>query len=108
MTLTFNAKTETETRYFISSLEGSDPARLGKAVRAHWSVENNLHWVLDVAFDEDRNRTRVGNSAANLAVVRHMALNLIKNEKSSKVGVKTKRAKAGWDNNFLLRVLGII
>lgn len=104
----FNDKTETETRYFISSLDGSDPARLGKVVRAHWSVENNLHWVLDVAFDEDRNRTRIGNSAANLAVVRHMALNLIKNEKSSKVGVKTKRAKAGWDNNFLLRILGII
>ena len=86
----FNDRTETDTRYFISSLDGSDPSRLGKAIRAHWSVENNLHWVLDVAFDEDRNRTRVGNSAANLAVVRQMALNLIKNEKSSKVGVKTK------------------
>ena len=101
-------KTETETRYFISSLDGTDPARLGKAVRAHWSVENNLHWVLDVAFDEDQNRTRVGNSAANLAVIRHVALNLIKNEKSSKVGVKTKRAKAGWDNQFLLKILGMI
>lgn len=101
-------KTETETRYFISSLDGKDPARLGKAVRAHWSVENNLHWVLDVAFDEDRNRTRVGNSAANLAIIRHAALNLIKNEKSSKVGVKTKRAKAGWNDRFLLKILGII
>lgn len=101
-------KTETETRYFISSLEGDDPARLGRAVRAHWSVENNLHWVLDVAFDEDRNRTRVGNSAENLAIVRHVALNLIKNESSSKVGVKTKRAKAGWCNEYLLKILGII
>lgn len=101
-------KTETETRYFISSLKGDDPARLGSAVRAHWSVENNLHWVLDVAFDEDRNRTRAGNSAANLAIVRHVALNLIKKESSSKVGVKTKRAKAGWSNDYLLRILGII
>lgn len=100
-------KVETETRYFISSLDGSDPARLGKAVRAHWAVENNLHWVLDVAFDEDRNRTRSGHSAANLAIIRHVALNLIKQDKSSKVGVKTKRAKAGWDNRFLLKLLGI-
>lgn len=101
-------KTETETRYFISSLDGSDPARLGRAVRAHWSVENNLHWVLDVAFDEDSNRTRSGNSAANLAIVRHIALNLIKGESASKVGVKTKRAKAGWNTDYLLKILGII
>lgn len=101
-------KTEAETRYFISSLDGSDPARLGSAVRAHWSVENNLHWVLDVAFDEDRTRTRIGNSAANLGIVRHIALNLIKNEKSNTVGVKTKRAKAGWSNLYLLKILGII
>lgn len=100
-------RTEQETRYFISSLDGRDPAKLGQAVRAHWSVENNLHWVLDVAFDEDQNRTREGHSAANLAVVRHIALNLIKQEKSSKVGVKTKRAKAGWNNDYLLKVLGV-
>jgi len=101
-------KTEQETRYFISSLDDSDPERLIKAVRAHWSIENNLHWVLDVAFDEDSNRTRTGYSAANLSVIRHIALNLIKAEKSSKVGVKTKRAKAGWDNKYLLKILGII
>ncbi len=100
-------RTEKETRHFISSLDASDPTRLAQAVRAHWSIENNLHWVLDVAFDEDRNRTRVGHSAANLAVIRHIAVNLIKNEKTSKVGVKTKRAKAGWDNNYLLKVLGV-
>ena len=101
-------KTETETRYFISSLDGSAPARLGSAIRPHWSVENNLHWVLDVAFDEDNNRTCIGNSAANLGIVRHIALNLVKKEKSSKVGVKTKRAKAGWDNSYLLKIIGII
>ncbi len=101
-------KTERETRYFISSLNATDPKRLGHAVRAHWSVENNLHWVLDIAFDEDRSRARKGYSAANLAIIRHIVLNLIKNEKTSKVGIKTKRAKAGWDNQYLLKVLGII
>lgn len=64
------------------------------------------HWVLDVAFDEDRNLTRKGHSAANLATIRHIALNLIKNEKSRKLGVKVKRLKAGWDKDYLLRVIG--
>jgi len=95
-----------ETRYFISSLDASDPQRLARAVRAHWSIENNLHWVLDVAFDEDRNRTRKGHSAANLATIRHIAQNLIRNEKSRKLGVKVKRLKTGWDNDYLLRVIG--
>lgn len=79
-----------ETRYFISSLGADDPKRLERVVRAHWSIENNLHWVLDVAFDEDSNRTRKGHSASNMSVIRHIALNLIKSEKSSKVGIKTK------------------
>ena len=94
-----------ETRYFLSSLSADNPAKLEHAVRAHWAIENNLHWVLDVAFDEDSNRTRKGHSAANLAVIRYIALNLIKKEKTSKVGVKTKRLKAGWDNAYLLRVI---
>lgn len=101
-------KVTEETRYFISSLDASDPKRLERVVRAHWAIENNLHWVLDVAFDEDSNRTRSGHSAANLAVIRHIALNLIKTEKTSKVGVKIKRLKAGWDNDYLLRILGVI
>ena len=82
-------KTEEETRYFISSLDATDPQRLGNIVRAHWSIENNLHWVvLDQAFDEDDQRTRVGHSAANMAIMRHIALNLLKTEKTAKVGVK--------------------
>jgi predicted transposase YbfD/YdcC len=101
-------KVTEETRYFISSLDAKDPKRLERVVRAHWAIENNLHWVLDIAFDEDSNRTRKGHSAANLAVIRHIALNLIKAEKTSKVGVKIKRLKAGWDNDYLLRVIGII
>jgi predicted transposase YbfD/YdcC len=89
-----------ETRYFISSLDANDPQRLERVVRAHWAIENNLHWVLDIAFDEDSNRTRKGHSAANFAVIRHIALNLIKAEKTAKVGIKIKRLKAGWDNNY--------
>jgi len=65
------------------------------------------NWILDVAFDEDSNRTRNGHSAANLSVIRHIALNLIKAEKTAKVGVKIKRLKAGWDDNYLLRILGL-
>lgn len=98
-------KETVETRYFISSLSADDPGKLERVVRAHWSIENNLHWVLDIAFDEDSSRTRTGHSAANLAIIRHIALNLIKKETTSKVGVKTKRLKAGWDNDYLLRVI---
>jgi len=101
-------KVTEETRYFISSLSANNPAKLEHAVRAHWAIENNLHWVLDVAFDEDSNRTRKGHSAANLSIIRHIALNLIKKEKTSKVGVKTKRLKAGWNNDYLLRIIGVI
>jgi len=98
-------KTEEETRYFISSLDARDPKKLGHIVRAHWGVENNLHWVLDQAFDEDSHRARAGHSAANMAVMRHIVLNLIKTEKTAKVGVKTKRLKAGWDNDYLLKII---
>jgi predicted transposase YbfD/YdcC len=98
-------KTTEETRYFISSMDASDPKRLGQVVQAHWGIENNLHWVLDYAFDEDSLRARLGNSAANMAVIRHIALNLVKSEKTAKVGVKNKRLKAGWDEDYLLKVV---
>ena len=94
-----------ETRYFISSMDASDPKRLGQIVRAHWGIENNLHWVLDYAFDEDAQRARVGHSAANMTVIRHIALNLVKSEKTVKVGVKNKRLKAGWDEDYLLKIV---
>ena len=94
-----------ETRYFISSLNATDPQRLGQVVRAHWGIENNLHWVLDCAFNEDNQRTRAGNSAANMAIVRHIALNLLKQENTTKAGIKNTRLKAGWDNNYLLKLV---
>ncbi len=70
--------------------------------RNHWSVENNLHWMLDVAFGEDDSRVRIGNAAENLSRVRRIALMLLKQEKTAKVGVMSRRKKAGWDRNYLL------
>ena len=99
-------KVTEKTRYLISSLSANNPAKQGYAVRAHWVIENS--WVLDIAFDEDSNRIRKGHSAANLAIIRHIALNLIKKEKTSKVGMKTKRLKAGWNNDYLLKIIGVI
>ena len=93
-----------ESRYYISSLKG-DARRLLWAIRGHWGIENSLHWVLDIAFREDDSRVRKDNAPENLAVVRHIALNLLKQEKNLKVGVKAKRKKAGWDNEYLMKVL---
>jgi predicted transposase YbfD/YdcC len=92
------------TRYYISSLDGQ-AARLLDATRCHWGIENDLHWTLDIAFREDESRVRVGQGPENLAVLRHMALNVLKHEKTAKVGIKVKRLKAGWDEAYLLRLL---
>jgi predicted transposase YbfD/YdcC len=95
-----------EQRYYITSLSGS-VEEFAQAVRSHWTIENSLHWVLDVAFREDDQRIRIGYSAQNAAILRRMALNLLKQEKSSKCGIKAKRLKAGWDSNYLEKVLSI-
>jgi len=97
-------KVERETRYYLSSLT-SQAQRLSQAVRAHWQVENSLHWVLDLAFLEDACRIRKDHAPENLAVVRHIALNLLTQETSLKVGIKNKRLRAGWDQGYLLKVL---
>ncbi len=98
-------KTTIETRYFISSLESNAKQTL-HAVRTHWSIENGLHWVLDIAFREDDSRMRKGNSDHNFAILRHIALNLLKQEKTGKGGIQAKRLRSGWDEKYLLRVLG--
>jgi predicted transposase YbfD/YdcC len=92
------------TSYFISSLP-NDADRILAAKRAHWGIENRLHWVLDIAFREDDARNRVGHSAENMAILRHMAVNLLKQEKTGKGGIKAKRLQAAWDNNYLAKVL---
>lgn len=93
-----------ELRYYISSLEGS-AQKMNECVREHWCVENKLHWVLDVSFREDGNRARTDNSAENLAIVRRVALNLLKIETTLKIGVAGKRKAAGWDTKYLEKVL---
>ncbi len=92
-----------ETRYYLTSLV--DATTFGRAIRGHWGIENGLHWVLDSAFREDESRARMGASAANLVVLRHIALNLLKKEQTAKVGIKNKRLKAGWDERYLLKVI---
>ncbi len=97
-----------ERRYFISSLAGNgrtDATRMAAAIRGHWSVENQLHWVLDVSFGEDQSRVRKGHGAENLARVRRIALNLLRKETSKKRGVKGKRLNAAWDHDYLLKLL---
>lgn len=98
-------KTQIEVRFYLSSLKV--PAeKLGGIIRAHWSIENSLHWVLDLAFREDDSRIRKDYAPENFAVLRHIALNLLKKEKSSK-GIQAKRLQAGWDISFLHNVIGL-
>jgi predicted transposase YbfD/YdcC len=93
-----------ERRYFISSLE-ADAEQALRAVRGHWAIENQLHWCLDIGFREDNSRVREATSAENLATLRHIGINLLKQEKSCKRGIAGKRKKAGWDEDYLLKVL---
>ena len=97
-------KIETEIKYYISSLVTS-ARHLLDVIRGHWGIENRLHWVLDIAFREDDCRLRKGNGAQNFALLRHIALNLLKQESTCKRGIKTKRLKAGWDLDYLAKVL---
>ncbi|NZD44861.1 ISAs1 family transposase, partial [Sphaerotilus sulfidivorans] len=96
----------TEWRYYISSTQLS-PERFEAAVRAHWGIENQCHWVLDMTFSEDDCRIRVGDGAENFAILRRMSLNLLKQEKSRKTSLNIKRQKAAWSPKYLETVLGI-
>ena len=97
-------KVSTEKRYYISSLD-ADAKELAESIRGHWSIENTLHWSLDINFRADESRIRKGHSQENFVVLKHLALSLLKQEKSSKRGLKGKRLKAGWNNKYLLTIL---
>jgi predicted transposase YbfD/YdcC len=100
--------TSCEVRYFLTSLPAKtdrDLRLFGRAVRRHWGIENRLHWVLDIAFREDACRLRKDHAAQNVAVIRHIALNLLRQDKATKMGVKNRRLKAGWDEDYLLSLL---
>jgi predicted transposase YbfD/YdcC len=98
--------TTRENRYYIASLP-NDVQRFASAVRDHWTIENQLHWVLDIAFREDDSRVRDRNAAANLSTLRRFALSLCKQDRTTKVGIKVKRKRAGWNNDYLLTLLGL-
>jgi predicted transposase YbfD/YdcC len=104
---TLGDEVSTERRYFISSLSGIGAEAIGRMIRNHWGVENKLHWSLDVSFGEDNCRIRKGFGAENVSRLRRIALNLLKQEETVKCGVKSKRHKAGWDEKYLRKVLGI-
>lgn len=101
-----NKPEQNAVRYYISSLEEKSEY-FQKAIRSHWAIENKLHWTLDVAFCEDASRKRIGNSAQNFSLINKIALNLLKNEKTAKQGVKGKRFKAALDNEYLTKVLNL-
>ncbi|WP_243146768.1 ISAs1 family transposase [Scytonema sp. UIC 10036] len=104
---TVDGKTTVETRYYICSLN-NDAEKLGRAIRSHWGVENSLHWVLDVAFSEDDCRIRKDNAPENFAVLRRIAINLLGQEKSKKIGIKNKQFLAAMDDNYLSQVLQLV
>ncbi|MBG1239714.1 ISAs1 family transposase [Nostoc sp. NZL] len=101
-----DGKTTVEIRYFISSLE-SNAKQFGNSIRSHWGIENSLHWILDVALREDDCRIRTNNAPQNFAILRHIAINLLDQEKRVKRGIKNKQFLAGLDNNYLARVLAL-
>ena len=95
------------TSYYISSLPANTPAQaLAHSIRSHWQVENALHWSLDVSFSEDASRVRKDNAAHNLALMRRLALGQLKADKTLKVGIQSKRRRAGWDLGYLGKVMG--
>ena len=98
------AGTQAEIRYFLASYD-DEPARMAAAIRAHWSIENSLHWVLDVTFREDDCRVRDRTAAANFAMLRKIAINLIKQDPAARTSLKARRKKAAWDNKYMTQVV---
>jgi len=104
---TTNNQVERSTRYFVTSLDYEKIDAFKEAVRKHWQIEVDLHWSLDVGFREDLNQAHIGYSAHNLAIIRRIALNLLKQENTHKNGIACRRKTAGWDHSYLLKVLAV-
>jgi predicted transposase YbfD/YdcC len=100
-----NGEPGTERRYYVSSLKTTDAPAMLQKIRSHWTVENNLHWQLDVSFGEDEKRIRVGHGAENFSRLCRMALNRLKADKTTKASIHTKRLKAAWDDYYLFKLL---
>lgn len=105
---TVDGKTSLESRYYISSQPALSAEQAMADARNHWGIENGLHWCLDIGFREDECRVRAGHAAENFAVIRHLALNLLKAVKGAKGGIMNRRLQAGWDHDFLFQVLGAL
>lgn len=104
-TRTVGGETSSETHYYITSAKDANAEKIGHSIRSHWSVENSLHWVLDIAFREDDSRIRTGYAQQNMALLRKLTLNLLKNDKTKKASIKRKRLSAGWNNEYMIRLL---
>lgn len=102
---TVNGETSVEDRYYITSSAEPGISKIAHGIRAHWRVENSLHWVLDIAFNEDQCRIRIGHAAENLATIRRLAINAIKANTSRTGGIKAKRLQAAWDMDCLIEIL---
>jgi predicted transposase YbfD/YdcC len=100
-----DGKVSSERRYYVSSMTGTDATEAAELVRGHWSVENNLHWQLDVTFNEDQRRIRSGYAAENFSRLCRMALNRIKQDKTTKGSMRVKRLRAAWDDYYLFKLL---
>ena len=98
-----DGKIEQERRYYLCSTQ-FDAETFARVVRSHWGIENRLHWVLDVVFHDDLARLRTGHGPANMAVVKHMALNLLKQAKPT-ISLKNRRKRAGWNTDYLAAVI---
>lgn len=96
--------TSSELGFYLSSLDG-DVRTFAEAARGHWGIENGQHWILDVAFREDDSRVRVEHGAENVAILRRIALNLLRQDTTTKAGIHARRLKAGWDEQYLLHLL---
>lgn len=104
-TITERGVTTTAVSYSIYSQEGLEAKAYGKERRSHWGIENSLHWVLDIGFREDESRMRAENAAENVNALRHIGTNLLKQEKSCRMGIASKRKKCGYDPEYLYKVL---